>query len=793
MPNPAPARIRRGRHVARMAIAVLSLGACAFAQLDLTNTTVVTRGARAPETERTAVNVLIDEVQKRTGLQWRTSAEWPESGAVIAIWSGPRPPRWAEGFIGPEDGPGGEGYRLSVATHIDGQPIVVIHGGSPRGVLFGVGHLLRKLNWIEGGASLPYAFDVTTSPAYAIRGHQLGYRNRANSWDAWTAEQFDQHIRELALFGANCIENIPFQDPSSSPHMKFTREAANSMMSEICRKYDLDYWVWTPADFDLTDGAKRAQQLDQHEALYKSCPRLDAVFFPGGDPGNNHPSLVLPFLKDISERLQTYHPKAGVWLSLQGFDGEQTDYVFDFLVREQPTWFTGIVSGPSSPPIEQTRRRLPSQYLHRHYPDITHSVRAQYPVQWWDPSFALTLGREGINPRPAFYAHIHNWFAPYTNGFLTYSDGVHDDVNKAIWSMRGWDPGAGVREMLSDYTRFFFGPAVAEGAADGILALEQNWAGPIATNGGIDATLALWERLDAQAPQLQTNWRWQMCLLRAVYDAYQKHRQIYESSLEDAANAILVQASTLGPELAMDQAMDVLKRAETDPVRGEWRARIEGLCDALYRSIQLQTSVEKHQASGAERGCILDFVDYPFNNRWWLEDEFKKVREMTSVEEQIQRLATLATWENPGPGSAYDDVGNVSKSAHVVLGEGVNTDPLFQSNPNPDHVWANNGLNRDRLSWQTYMDWPIAVKYQVDPALTYAVRISGQGDALTYIDGIRVQPTRYGKTPAEPKEFPVPQSALDDGVIIITWERPDERHLNWRQRSRINEIWLLRQ
>lgn len=793
MLNPAPAGIRRGRHVARMAIAVLSLGACAFAQLDLKNTTVVTRGSRAPETERTAVNVLLEEVQKRTGLQWSTSDEWPESGAVIAIWSGPRPPRWAQGFTGPENGPGGEGYRLTVATHIDGQPIVVIHGGTPRGVLFGVGHLLRKLNWVEGGASLPHAIDVTTSPAYAIRGHQLGYRNRANSWDAWTAEQFDQHIRELALFGANCIENIPFQDPSSSPHMKFTREAANVMMSEICRKYDLDYWVWTPADFDLTDGAKRTQQLDQHEALYKSCPRLDAVFFPGGDPGNNHPSLVLPFLKDISERLHKYHPRAGVWLSLQGFDEDQTDYVFDFLVQEQPVWFTGIVSGPSSPPIEQTRRRLPSQYLHRHYPDITHSVRAQYPVQWWDPSFALTLGREGINPRPVYYAHIHNWFAPYTNGFLTYSDGVHDDVNKAIWSMRGWDPGADVREMLLDYTRFFFGPGVAEGAADGILALEQNWVGPIATNGGIDATLALWERLDAQAPQLQTNWRWQMCLLRAVYDAYQKHRRIYESSLEDAANAILAQASTLGPELAMVQAMDVLKRAETDPVRGEWRARIEGLCDALYRSIQLQTSVEKHQASGAERGCVLDFVDFPFNNRWWLEDEFKKVREMTSVEEQIQRLATLASWENPGPGSAYDDVGNVSKSAHVVLGEGFNTDPLFQNNPNPDHVWANNGLNRDRLSWQTYMDWPIAVKYQVDPASKYVVRISGQGEALTSIDGIRVQPARYGKTPAEPKEFPVPQSALDDGAIIITWERPDERHLNWRQRSRINEIWLLRQ
>ena len=33
----------------------------------------------------------------------------------------------------------------------------------------------------------------------------------------------------------------------------------NIRMSEICRRYDQDYWVWTPADFDLTDVARRAE------------------------------------------------------------------------------------------------------------------------------------------------------------------------------------------------------------------------------------------------------------------------------------------------------------------------------------------------------------------------------------------------------------------------------------------------------------------------------------------------------------------------------------------------------
>ena len=66
-------------------------------------------------------------------------------------------------------------------------------------------------------SALPESLDIATSPAYPIRGHQLGYRARANSYDAWDAEKYQQYIRELMLFGTNCIENIPFEDSQSSP------------------------------------------------------------------------------------------------------------------------------------------------------------------------------------------------------------------------------------------------------------------------------------------------------------------------------------------------------------------------------------------------------------------------------------------------------------------------------------------------------------------------------------------------------------------------------------------------
>ena len=64
-------------------------------------------------------------------------------------------------------------------------------------------------------------------------------------------KQFEQYIRELAIFGSNCVENIPFQDESPGVLMRVSRKEMNIRMSEICQRYDQDYWIWTPADFDL--------------------------------------------------------------------------------------------------------------------------------------------------------------------------------------------------------------------------------------------------------------------------------------------------------------------------------------------------------------------------------------------------------------------------------------------------------------------------------------------------------------------------------------------------------------
>src|SRR5262245_15290366 len=166
--------------------------------------------------------------------------------------------------------------------------------------------------------------------------------------------------------------------------------------------------------------------------------------------------------------------------------------------------------------LPQLRAAIPARYPIRDYPDITHSRHCQYPVPDWDVAFAMTEGREPINPRPQAMASIFRLTHTNTIGFITYSEGCNDDVNKAVWSALGWERGADVLEILREYSRYFIGTVHADRFAEGLLMLEENWQGPLRRNERVEQTLRHFQALERTAlPQQKLNWRFQQALYRA--------------------------------------------------------------------------------------------------------------------------------------------------------------------------------------------------------------------------------------------------------------------------------------
>jgi hypothetical protein len=308
--------------------------------------------------------------------------------------------------------------------------------------------------------------------------------------------------------------------------------------------------------------------------------------------------------------------------------------------------------------------------------------------------------------------------------------------------------------------------------------------------------LSLWQGLETAHPTLKNNWRWQLCLLRAYYDAYTRQRLIRESALEHQANQHLATAAARGSFNAMDAAAAQLHEGTSDAILKHRRARIGELCSQLFQSIRLQTSVPLYQASGFERGALLDFVDRPLNNQWWLEDEFKRIRALPTESERLKALELIRTWESPGSGSFYDEVGNIAKSPRVIRGEGTNTDPMMENNPNPGFWWWDEGSCRKRLSWQTSMDWPLGLKYQnLDPRASYRVRLTGYGQPKLRANGQALAPKAGGRIGiGEFQEYAVPTELLKEGRLTLKFDPlPEEQSLNWRQQSRVSEVWLLKE
>ncbi len=777
----------KSKIITSLMLLVLVFSTVVGQKVDFSSAAVLISPDIKPEVQKSAYRVLDEEIYDRTGIKLNQAENWKNSGkTVIALtlshskklFGKAVPVRDVKEY--PEYK--SEGFRIFKEN--SGENVILwIIGADSRAVIFGIGELLRTATLSQDRFILSELLDFSSSPEYPLRGHQLGYRNTANSYDAWSIEQYDQYIRDLVIFGTNAIENIPLGgNGDESVLMKEPRKVMNVAMSNICNNYDIDYWVWTPATIDLHNDSLRQIEIKKHEVFYKDCPRLNDVFFPGGDPGHNHPSDVMPFLKELQSRLVKYHPDAGMWISLQGFSQEQIDYFYTYLKQEKPDWLRGVVSGPSSPSISETRFRLPQQYKHRHYPDITHNVRCDYPAFDFDQAFALTIGREGINPQPVYYAKIHSNYAQFTDGFVSYSDGCHDDVNKVIWSQRGWNPDKNVRDILIEYSRFFFGSEVESSASDGILALENNWIGPLVDNGSVETTFAYWNNLNENHPELSDNWRWIMLQLRANYDTYIQRRQINEKNLEIEANEILEHIDKLGIKAAMTKSLEKINEVEFKPISSNIKLKIENYCADLFNLIGLQTSVELYQASNSQRGCILDFVDYPLNNRWWYADEFKKIQQLETEEEKKDRLETIRTWENPGTGSYYDDVSNIAKSPHV-------TTTVYDA---VDFGWWDSGYSRMRLSSQVYQNDPKLEYKNLDPNARYFVRVSGYGDALLRIDGHRMEPILYNKEVEQFKEFIVPRQLVGDGKISLSFDRPEESHIRWKFYSRISDVWLIK-
>ncbi|WP_294259047.1 hypothetical protein [uncultured Sphingomonas sp.] len=654
--------------------------------------------------------------------------------------------------------------REGFAVRRIGDTLVITALGT-RGLVYGAGWYLRT-------GARPLRYD--SAPARPVRLTQIGYRAKNNSYDAWTLAMFRRRIEDYALWGASGVQVIApvSDDDATSPLFPAPPLETLRGIGDFAHRLGIDFALYYPNLHDYDTQTERDHELGRFRLLLGSLPQVDALYVPGGDPGRAAPDRLFPLVADEAATLRARNPDASVWISTQGFDAAGLDTFYAQLAR-RPRWLTGIFAGPQTrDPVSTQRQHLPAGYQLLLYPDIAHTMHAQVPVDRWSPAFALTEGREPINPRPRAMTALFRHLDPGSSGFVTYSEGVNDDANQFLWFRLGWDPQTTPEAFARDYAADFVGDPAA---AKALFALEDNWADDPAKNADIDATLAL---VDGLQPATWADWRVDALRYRAVYDAIVRHRLIAARAREAAALA------------APDAATARARLAEADPAPvPALRTRLFALAERLWQGARLQLSVKLYGASNVERGANLDRVDVDLNNRVWIEKQLA-----------TRTPAQLADYARAKEGALYDDLGDPWNAPHLVRGSSPVTDPLrFHgavegiADRTPNDGW--------RMSWISYAeslyDAPLRLHYTgLDPTRRYRLVATYAGEdywlpmRLVANGSIELHPPLDRPTNPMTLDIPLPAAATHSGTLDLAWTRPAGMGGSGRGHQ-VAETWLI--
>lgn len=511
---------------------------------------------------------------------------------------------------------------------------ITFSASSIRGFIFAVGLFFRKSVISKNKIYLLYDISGSYSPDKKIRGHQLGYRQTSNTYDAWDIKEYRRYYLDIMFFGANTCEHIPYEHAVSDKNaiMKKDEQVLLCEAAKVAEEFGMAVSVWYPNCEKDTETA-----VKNREKLFSEASRLDYIFPPGGDPGDIQPDELLDRCREFDKVLKKYHPSAGMWPSAQQ-PHQFPDWGTKFLreMKKLPDFIDGVITGPNAAfPLDVLRKHLPKKYPVRLYPDITHNLRCEYPVHFdrddWHYALQAVNGRECANPRPSEYKKIHSDTRGYVIGSVSYSEGVNDDINKAVWTALDFDPDTPLREILEDYSRLFFPGSDYEKVADAVFGLEKNWEGAPEDNPQIEYTLKLWEEIGSDSPALYENWRYRQCLFRARCDAFVRRKILYENMLIKRAKHCVKQGST-------DEAEKILSLPLPDNITSLYE-ETEKDAQKLFDLIGLQLGTEKYYAKNFERGAVLDTIKLPLTDVPWLLSRFKAAEKLDHKEktEYIRR------------------------------------------------------------------------------------------------------------------------------------------------------------
>ena len=471
--------------------------------------------------------------------------------------------------LGVDAGLPAEGFRLG-----DGAPGEIrIDGGSPRAVVYGVGKLLRT-SQCGPGKFVPGAWRGCSAPEKPLRGiyfasHFHNYYHNAPLPEA------ERYIEELALWGYNALivwfnmhHYRGIDDPAAQRMLERLRQ-----LLKAARRIGMGAGIVVLANegYRTTPEALRAMPTGRSHYGVEVCPSqpggrelilrniageldvfadvgLDVFGLGPYDQGGCGCAQCVPwgingFLRmgrAIAGLVRARFPGVKVLLSTWLFDfcpplGEWEGLARAFTPK--PEWVDYlVVDSHDEFPKYPLAHGAPGGLPMLSFPEIS-----MWEIHPW--------GGFGASPLPARFQRLWNIIGDRLAGGFPYSEGIYEDITKAVVSRFYWDGKTQAADTVREYLAYEFGAENAAELAAVVEAMEANhahsvmmtfadgkerlscyqptrertatyrFAMPRADWERVEQTWQTVQGVDARlAPRVRAAWRWRLLYLRAAID-----------------------------------------------------------------------------------------------------------------------------------------------------------------------------------------------------------------------------------------------------------------------------------
>ena len=457
-----------------------------------------------------------------------------------------------------------DGAMPPEAFHIGDGPAGAVRaaGGSPLGLLYGAGKLLRTSRY--DGEFQPSRWRGTSRPHGALRG--LYFATHFHNWYHVAPEaEIARYMEDIALWGVNAVMVIfpminlrDWDDPQAEPAMRMVRWYALTAR-------DLGLQFATSVNNTMFSGAPksiRAMPLpdptgrrgnsghpvcpsnpDGHAYLMANARRLFERLSDAGvdllchwpyDEGGCACGRCLPWgsngylmlARDLTRLGREFFPRMKSVLSTWMFDtppeGEWAGLAE--ALDKYPGWVDYILADSHEDfPRYPLDAGIPGRLPLATFPEI--SMWGNWP---W--------GGAGANPLPTRLQRLWDQVKHAAAGGFPYSEGIYEDLNKAVVAQFYWDRDCSAGATLEEYIAYEFGPqAIPDGLA--LIDLLEAAASrfyqkqPEVAQEALRA-YQLAEAVHAGLPAwARRNWRWEILRLRALID----HERFAGGGLETPA------------------------------------------------------------------------------------------------------------------------------------------------------------------------------------------------------------------------------------------------------------------